>query len=226
MVDEIIVENTPTCFGAGENIVPEQPMSCGELVLSDTEKTIYMYHYFTKEYVGLMRTPVETGISQQQNKLVYYRVGNTTFIAPPQRSSETEVAVFDIPTLTWSLQKDYRGGSYELDGNKITIDAIGIDYPEGATNIIYPPPKTFQKPEYINGEWVDTQLVFHGYNVSTKADVDGITTMLITNLGEDKAKTEKLIAGDGPCPIWDEFVAARALLLQENDDFITANNLI
>jgi hypothetical protein len=71
----------------------------------------------------------------------------------------------------------------------------------------------------------DPSLDFGGQRVRTKADVDRITAQRIADLGEDKAKTEKLLAGIDDCPVWDEFIAARAAILQEGENFIAASKL-
>ena len=56
--------------------------------------------------------------------------------------------------------------------------------------------------------------------------MDAITRQRIIEIGfEEKAKSEKLIAGDNPCPIWDAFVQQRSALLSEGDAFISENNL-
>lgn len=78
---------------------------------------------------------------------------------------------------------------------------------------------------YAAHDPLKTVLTYLGIEVSTKADVDAITRQRIIDLGEEKAKTEKIIAGSGECPIWDTFVIARAAIIQEGDAFIAANNL-
>lgn len=76
-----------------------------------------------------------------------------------------------------------------------------------------------------NNMWVETAIFFNGILVKTKSEVDAITTQRIAALGEDKAKTEKLIAGADACPIWDDFIRTRAVILKQGEDFITANKL-
>ena len=71
----------------------------------------------------------------------------------------------------------------------------------------------------------DPALDFGEQKVRAKADVDKITAQRIADLGEQKAKTEKLLAGTKACTIWDDFIAARAGILKEGDDFIAANSL-
>ena len=68
-------------------------------------------------------------------------------------------------------------------------------------------------------------LIYCKWKVRTKADVDRITAQQIVALGEAKAKTAKLQAGSNDCPVWDTFVAARAVILQKGNDFISANKL-
>lgn len=70
-----------------------------------------------------------------------------------------------------------------------------------------------------------TVLTYQGTEVRSKADVDAITKQRIVDLGEEKAKTEKLIAGTGECILWDAFVTSRATIIADGDAFVTANNL-
>lgn len=77
-----------------------------------------------------------------------------------------------------------------------------------------------------NGKnWIETTFLFEGIPVKQKADVDAITAQAIANLGEQKAKTEKLLAGSGECPIWDDFIRTRAVILKQGTDFIVTNKL-
>jgi len=77
-----------------------------------------------------------------------------------------------------------------------------------------------------NGKnWVETGIFFKDVLVKSKAEVDIITAQRIADLGEEKAKTEKILAGLGDCPVWDDFVKTRAVIIKQGDDFITANKL-
>jgi hypothetical protein len=80
-------------------------------------------------------------------------------------------------------------------------------------------------PRFKGKKWVKTALLYQEVVVQTKADVDKITAQRIADLGEDKAKTGKLLAGTSACQIWDDFISARAAILKEGDDFIATNNL-
>jgi hypothetical protein len=120
---------------------------------------------------------------------------------------------------------DYRGHDYwnKDTGEKITITALGVTIPDG-----YPtqaPPIGMFDPKWNGTAWVEMAIVFQGAKVTAKADVDRITKQRIADLGEEKAKTEKLLAGSKACPIWDAFITARAPILQEGGAFIIANNL-
>jgi hypothetical protein len=197
-----------------------------EEIHSDIEKPIYTYNYLTKEYEGSSISPIDIVKSYQMNKNQYYRAGSSTFIAPPEITMPNQIAVFDESLLIWNIVSDFRGYQYTINGETITITTIDTVVPEGATDIIPAAPKSFVKPQYVNGEWIETQLFYKGYQVDTKEDVDLITTGLIVSLEEEKAKSEKLIAGDGPCEIWDTFVINRAAILAEGNAFKLANNLV
>jgi len=197
-----------------------------EEMYSDYEQDIYFYNNITKVYEGTGKAILDYGKSGDVGKNQYYRVGSSTYIEPPQNLLDTQVAYFDRDLLNWYVCSDFRGAQYSLNGETIIITKLSEGIPEGATDIIPPPPKSYVKPQYINGEWVETQLFYKGFRVSTKEDVDLITKGSINSLGEEKAKSEKLIAGDGPCEIWDTFVVMRAALLKEGNDFVAEHNLI
>jgi len=69
-------------------------------------------------------------------------------------------------------------------------------------------------------------IKYHDIVVKTKEDVDVITSSLIKMLGEDKAKTEKMIAGTKPCESWKMFVKNRKQLLEEGQKFISLHNIV
>jgi hypothetical protein len=56
------------------------------------------------------------------------------------------------------------------------------------------------QPKWDGSQWVETALVYRGVVVASKADVDRITRQRIVDLGEEKAKTEKILAGSDTCP--------------------------
>lgn len=125
----------------------------------------------------------------------------------------------------WSLVEDFRGTvCYNREtGQASTIAELGVVIPGDC--VLKAPPAGMSSPRWNGKAWIETSLIYQGAVVKTKADVDRITAEQIAALGENKAKTEKLIAGATACVIWEEFVAARSVILQEGDDFIATNNL-
>jgi len=186
---------------------------------------IYHYHPDTYEYLctsGARIDPLETAKTRET---VYMIPAHATTDQPPQTGANQ--AARRINNDAWEVVDDYRGQEYwdKDTGEKITITALGVTIPDG-----YPtqaPPSGIYDPKWDGrAAWVETAIVFRETKVMTKADVDRITTQRIADLGEEKAKTEKLLAGSNACPIWDTFIAARVAILQEGDEFIIANSLI
>lgn len=183
-----------------------------------------VYHYDPKTY-ELLNTSVakiDPLESAKQGKEVYLLPANATSEEPPT-AAQNQVA--RRSGMTWELVADYRGSIYynKDNGAKITITELGVTIPDG-----YPtqaPPMGMFSPQWDGTSWIESAIVYQGQTVASKAEVDEITRLRIACLGEEKAKTEKLVAGSNTCTIWDEFIAARAIILQEGDDFIIANNL-
>ena len=71
----------------------------------------------------------------------------------------------------------------------------------------------------------DTDLYYRDELINNKDDVNRITEKAIRDLGEDKVKTLKMIAGTKSCPEWTAFVKARKKLIHEGNDFILNNAL-
>lgn len=181
---------------------------------------IYHYHPDTFEYLGASEARIDPLETVKAGETTYLIPANATGEEPPQAGSNQIARRIDD---AWELVDDYRDHEYwdPMTGAKITIAEIGVTIPDG-----YPtqaPPTGMFNPRWDETVWVESALVFQGIKVETKADVDRITRQRIADLGEEKAKTEKLIAGDGECAVWDEFVAQRAIVLQEGEDCIEAN---
>lgn len=180
---------------------------------------IYHYHPETGEYMRTAEAKLDPRESEIQGQEVYLIPACATLIAPPE-AEEGMARVFDGEA--WSLVEDHRGKTVyaTADGQQSIIRDLGT-ISDGYTLEV--PPDGMLQPQYVDGSWIETAIVFQGISVSSKADVDTITRQRIVDLGEEKAKTEKLISGDGECAVWDAFVAARAIILQEGEDCISAN---
>ena len=183
---------------------------------------IYHFHMDTREYLGCSAAKIDPLETAKQGTDVYLIPANATTDQPPesgtnQRASRNGDA--------WELVDDYRGQEYwdKDTGAKITITALGITIPNDCP--AQAPPAGMFNPAWDGSAWVESAIIFQGAKVTTKNDVDRITRARISALGEEKAKTEKLLSGAGACAIWDEFIAARAVILQEGDDFVAANDL-
>lgn len=139
---------------------------------------------------------------------------------------EKECYLFNEAQHIWEIVPDYRNFTfYDLTDKvmKIITEVNTLPPDEYAPSA---PPLNLYKPEWNGNEWIESALLYRGFLAETKAQVDAITTKAIADLGEDRAKTEKLLAGDGPCPIWDAFIAARQVLITEGNTFISENNLV
>jgi len=183
-----------------------------------------IYHYADNgEFLGSSQAKLNPLETKTQGQDVFLIPANATLIPPPV-AGENEKPVFDPATDKWIVAADFRGTTYYLaDGTKIEVAELGIAVPENA--ILIPLAAKYLKP-YWNGEaWIETALIYQSQVVATKADVDAITRQRIIDLGEEKAKTEKLLAGESPCPVWNEFVAQRAIILAEGEVFIADGEL-
>lgn len=174
---------------------------------------IYHYNLLTKEFT------VETEAKKSPLDGEWLIPSYATTIKPPE-VKEKEVACFIDEK--WEIFEDHRNEIvYDIsNGEKGIIRSIG----KLSNNITtQEPPTELKKPVFKKGKWVETAIVYKGIVVENKEDVDRITSSLINGLGEEKAKTEKMIAGNEKCDIWDEFIISRNILLQEGRDFIKEN---
>lgn len=183
------------------------------------ENIIYNYNK-NGVFIGVGKAKLDPRETKLQGKSIYALPANATFKKSPE-TKENEVSVFENGE--WVIKPDFRGQSYYTeDGKMITIDKIGDTIP--SNGITTPLSRGLIKPKYENGEWKETVLLYKGNIVDNKKQVDDITKKLISELDEEKAKTEKLIAGINECPIWDEFIKNREILLSEGKKFIEDNN--
>lgn len=183
---------------------------------------IYHYQPDTFEYLGTSEAKIDPLETAKAGVPVYLIPANATKDQPPEAGTNQRARRNGD---AWELVDDYRGQEYwnKDTGAKITITALGDAIPAGHT--LQAPPAGMFDPQWNGAAWIETAIVFQGVNVDSKAAVDRITSQRISAIGEEKAKTEKLLAGTNACAIWDAFIAARAVILQEGDNFIAANNL-
>jgi hypothetical protein len=177
---------------------------------------IFHYNRETGEYVSMGEARPDPMVPGE-----FLIPAHATTIAPPE-PIDGMARVFTGSE--WTQVEDHRGTPIysKTDGHLNSMVALG---PIPADYTLEAPPVGMIRPKYEGETWIEQALVFQGREVASKAHVDAITRQRIIDLGEEKAKTEKLLAGSNPCPIWDEFVAQRAVLLQEGDDFIAAHEL-
>lgn len=188
------------------------------------ENKTYSFDKITKEYVGETIGVVDPILTKKNGKPTYSCTTSSTFQKPPD-VKENEIQIYDFKTDSWIIKKDFRGKEYYLsNGTKIVITEIDKTFPEDA--ILEPPLEDLKTPEYVNNKWIETSLIYKNFNVETKEDVDRVTSSLIKSLDEEKCKTEKLLAGNNECKIWDEFVEKRNNLIEEGKEFKKTNNLI
>lgn len=182
-----------------------------------------LHHYDreTGEYTGSSAAQLDVRETRAAGHPVYLSIPHATTIAPPE-AVDGMARIFDGER--WGLVDDHRGVPMysKVDGHSNSMVALG-PIPEDYTSEA--PPAGMIRPMYEGGTWIEQAIVFQGREVASKADVDAITRLRIIDLGEEKAKTEKLLAGSDPCPLWDAFIAQRAILLQEGDAFVAANDL-
>lgn len=183
---------------------------------------IYHYNSITKLY-----SHESEARTFQKDKTRFVIPANATSVSPFNFGlKENQCYKFDEASKLWEVTDDFRNFTYyDLESKlMITIMEIGIRPPDNYAPSA--PPANIYKPEWNGTEWIETSLLYKNQPVETKSDVDNVTMNLISKLGEDKAKTEKLIAGDNPCPIWDAFVIARQTLIDEGNTFVLENHLV
>ena len=188
-------------------------------------KYVYNYDKETKEYLVESDADLDPAESELQGEDVYLLPAHATFIEPPI-AIDGKIAVFKAGK--WSMRSDNRGTTYyKSDGTATTITKVGKRIPEDC--ILNGPPEDLQIPNWNGTHWIEGGLVFHGRLIKAKKNGKGrikqIVKQAIYDLGEDKAKTLKLIAGDGPCPEWDEFLAGRQELIDAEEQYIIDNEL-
>lgn len=191
--------------------------------LTSFKNKIYSFDKITKEYLGESKAQLDPVLTKKNGKPTYSCTITSTFQKPP-KAKKNEIQIYDSENDNWIIKKDFRGKEYYTeDGKKVIITNIDETFPNNA--ILDAPVDTLIEPVYKDGKWKENGVVYKGQLVKTKKDVDSITTSLIRNAGEEKAKTEKLLAGNKKCEIWDEFIEKRKILIEEGNAFIKDNNL-
>lgn len=183
---------------------------------------IYNYSEITGEYLGAVEARIDPLESAKAGKNIYLIPAFSTTAIPP-KAAKNQSSIYAGGQ--WSLADDYRGQTYykKDTGKSTTITELGVVIP--SDGILKAPPAGMFLPQWNGKKWIENALLYQEVVVQTKADVDKITARRIADLGEDKAKTEKLLAGIEDCPVWDEFIAARAAIIKEGKDFLVANKL-
>jgi hypothetical protein len=97
-----------------------------------------------------------------------------TRIAPPL-ASVNEVAKFDKQSQTWSIIPDFRGTTYYLkeNGNAFKINKANVLVPENSVTI---PPIGFEKPEWIDGQWIETAIILTPKEKAKKLKLKNLLT--------------------------------------------------
>jgi hypothetical protein len=188
--------------------------------------TVYNYDSETREFLSSNEANLDPLETELQGEDVFLLPANATWDEPPT-AGENEVAMFGEDD-QWSVVPDFRGTEYwDEDGVHNEIENIDETVPGDCTTEEPPDDNSLKVPHWNGSAWEEGGLVYYDKGpILSKADVDKVTSDQIIALGEHKAKTLKLIAGDGPCPEWDDFVTARAALVAEGDQFIIDNGLV
>ena len=184
---------------------------------------LYSFDRVTKEYLGETIAPLDPVLTKKNGKPTYACTTTSTFQKPP-KVKKNEIQIYDTINDEWTIKKDFRGKEYYTeDGKKVIISNIDETIPDNV--ILDAPIENLIEPMYKDGKWKEKGLVYKGQIIKTQNDVNSITRSLIRNIGEEKAKTEKLLAGNKKCEIWDEFIEKRKILIEEGNTFIKDNNL-
>ncbi len=182
---------------------------------------IFHFDRETGEYAGASDAALDPLETKLQGRNIFLFPAHSTTVLPPDLE-EGMARVFNGSE--WLQVEDHRGVPMysKVDGHQNSMIALG-PIPEDYT--LDAPLPGLIRPRLEDGDWTETAIVFQGREVASKADVDRITRQRIADIGEEKAKTEKILAGSGPCQIWDDFISQRAVILQEGDAFILAHDL-
>lgn len=187
--------------------------------------TVYNYDAETREYLGSNDARLDPLETEAQGQDVFLLPGNATWDEPPT-AGENEAAVYGEDE-QWSIVPDFRGTDYwDSDGVDAQIEELGETVPGDCTTTAPPDDPPLKVPHWNGSAWEEAGLIYKDKGpILSKQQVDDITSAEIVALGEHKAKTLKIIAGDGACPEWDAFVTARQALVDEGNQFIIDNNL-
>lgn len=187
-------------------------------------KYVYNYDPDTGEFLKATVAQLDPEESKVQDKDIFLLPANATFIEPPI-ARDGKIQIFNRRSQgKWSMKSDLRGTTYfEADGERVEIKKIGKRLPKNCTTKA--PPLNLKRPKLTGAEWKEGAAIYEGHVITTLARVMELTRIKIANLGEEKVKTLKIIAGDGECKEWDKFLIKRAKVLKDADKFIADNNL-
>ena len=184
-------------------------------------KYVYNYDKNTGEFLNATPAQLDPAETELQGKDVFLLPANATFIEPPI-AVDGKIQVFKKEK--WSMKTDMRGTTYfTKNGDRVIINKLGKRIPQGCAKNA--PPDHLKRPKLVNSVWTESALVYEGHVVSTSARVKELTRKKITELGEDKAKTLKIIAGNNYCEEWEIFLVKRDEILRDSENFIRDNNL-
>jgi hypothetical protein len=195
----------------------------------------YSLDPITKEYTGFNEVAqIDPKESELAGEDVYLCPAHATLVQPPETGAN-EVAVWDDELERWNVLEDFRGQKYwNRQADEFEITEIGETVPTGPDFTLEPPPEypDMVQPKLHYNEWVEGAIVFMNERgdpkpVTTKAKVDIFTArkIRVAGVGEEKAKTLKILAGEDPCPEFDEWLELRNALVDEGNQFIIDNDL-
>lgn len=190
---------------------------------------IYHYNSQTLEYIGETSAKLDPRETAIQKKDIFLVPANATTVAPPSTGVE-EIAVFDLDAETWSKKIDARGTWWNTEDGTVKIEIKNIGEAKASRMIDVAPPIDMVKPVWdtSNNEWKETSLFYDGVWVATKEDVNKRIRLRLQYAGENKAKTELLIALANGNPVpqsWTDFLAARTTIIDNANVFILNNGL-
>jgi hypothetical protein len=189
-------------------------------------KHVYNYSNETFELTGEEMADLDPEESKMKGRNVFLLPANATFVEPPVEV-ENKIQVFNTGKQKWSQRSDFRGSvHYSPTGEMTEIKDIGRKIPKTHT-LKAPPQDKFKENLWDGKKWKEGALIFRDRKANDKKTVNKIITKEIAALGEEKIKTQYLIAlGKGEeCPEWDAFLEARQALLDEANTFIKKNEL-
>jgi len=188
-------------------------------------KYVYNYDAETGEFFNATEAPLDPAETELQGKDIFLLPANATFIEPPI-ALDGKIQIFNRRDKgKWSMKSDLRGTTYfkPETGERVEILKIGKRLPKYCTTDA--PPENLKRPKFNGSKWEESAAIYEGHVITTVARVNELARIQIANLGEEKVKTLKIIAGTDDCPEWNHFLVKRAKILKDVEKFISKNNL-